>query len=226
MHIIDTCFAAQSKLFEKLLSEALQSPSLVGPSLEELERPCSTLIMRPEGNLVQALGLRIAEMADLFPGQVYYGAPNLHMTISALPDVVPGSILHRHLRRSLASHVGALRTFRMPLVGFGIIGSAVIIKAIDSEGQLGRLVRCLVADLEEEGFAVADLANLHTKIFWITAARLTEEPSPGLIDYICSQQNEDFGVADFGAMELVSTNSLFGPEVTRVIEKFSLADFS
>jgi 2'-5' RNA ligase len=226
MHIIDTCFAAQSKLFEKLLSEALQSGSLMGPALMELEQPCSTLVMRPQDELAQILASRIAELASLFPGQIYYGPKNLHLTVSALPDVVPGSILHRHLRRSLASHVGALRPLEMPVGGFGIIGSAIIIKAFDVEGLLARMVKCLVADIEEEGFAMADLADLHSKVFWLTAARLISPPSDELLDYVSKHKEESLGVANFEAIELVATDSLFSEDATKIMEKYSLGDFS
>jgi len=228
MHIIDTCLAEQSKLFEKLLSEALQREpqSLVGPSCAELARPCSTLVMRPQAELAQSLGARIAEVEKLFPGQLYYGAENLHMTVSALPDVAPRSMLHRHLRRSLASHVGAIRVMTMPVGGFGIIGSAVIIKAYDVEGLLARMVRCLVADIEEEGFAMKHLADLHMKIFWITAARLIQPPSAEFLDYISKHHNDNFGVANFETIELDQTDSIFSAAATEILEKYNLGDLS
>lgn len=228
MHIIDTCLAEQSNLFEKLLSEALQrdAESLVGPSRDELARPCSTLVMRPQQALAESLGARIAEVEALFPGQLYYRADNLHMTVSALPDVVPRSILHRHLRRSIASHVGALRALAMPVGGFGIIGSAVIIKTYDPEGLLARMVRCLVADIEEEGFAMAHLADLHMKIFWITAARLIAPPSAEFLAYIGQHQGESLGVANFATIELDQTDSIFSAQATEILEKYNLGDFS
>lgn len=226
MHIIDTTFAAQSKLFEKLLSEALQSRSMTSPTRAELESPCSTLVMRPTPDMAELLAEKVAILAERFPGQLYYGPGNFHLTVSALPDVVPGSILHRHLRRSLGSHVGALRPLEMPVGGFGIIGGAVIFKAFDNEGQLGRMVKCLAADIEEEGFAMADLAGLHTQIFWLTAARLMNAPSEEFLDFISRHKDESFGVANFGAMELVSTDSLFSEHATRVMESYNLGDFS
>jgi hypothetical protein len=182
--------------------------------------------MRPQEALAKVLAASVAEMAQQFPGQIYYGPDNLHLTVCGLPDVVPGSILHRHLRRSLASHVGALRPLEMPVGGFGIIGSAIIIRAFDNEGLLGRVVKCLVADIEEEGFAMADLADLHTKIFWLTAARLITPPSQGLLDYICNHQEESLGIANFEAIELVSTDSLFSEDATKIMEKYLLGDLS
>ncbi len=226
MNIIDTTFAAQSKLFEKLLSEAKQGGAMPLPTEDELKLPCSTLVMRPTTDMAAALAESVAELAARFPGQLYYGPENLHLTVSALPDVVPGSILYRHLRRSLGSHVGALRPLEMPVGGFGIIGSAVIIKAYDNEGLLGRMVRCLIADIEEEGFAMTDLAGLHTQVFWLTAARLIKQPSEQLLDYITSHQDERFGVANFELIELVSTDSLFSSHATRVMESYPLGDFS
>jgi hypothetical protein len=226
MHIIDTTFAAQSKLFEKLLSEALQNGSMTGPTRAELELPCSTLIMRPQPDMAAVLAEKVAFLAERFPGQLYYGQSNLHMTVCALPDVVPGSILHRHLRRSLGSHVGALRALEMPVGGFGIIGSAVIFRAFDTDGLLGRMVKCLAADIEEEGFAMADMAGLHTQIFWLTAARLITEPSKEFLDYISQHQDERFGVANFSLMEIVSTDSLFSEHATQIMESYNLGDFS
>jgi len=226
MHIIDTTFVAQSKLFEKLLSEAKQGGTMSLPTEAELKLPCSTLVMRPAAEMAEALADNVAELAARFPGQLYYGPDNIHLTVCALPDVVPGSILHRHLRRSLGSHVGALRPLEMPVGGFGIIGSAVIIKAYDNEGLLGRLVRCLIADIEEEGFSMAGLAGLHTQVFWLTAARLIKQPSEQLLDYITGHIDERFGVANFEAIELVSTDSLFSSHATRVMEKYPLGDFS
>ncbi len=226
MNIIDSCLAAQSKLFEKLLSEALQSQSLIGPDQAELRQPCASLVMRPQAQLAEALEARVAEMAELFPGQIYYGRKNFHLTVCALPDVVPGSILHRHVRRSLASHVGALRLIDMPVGGLGIIGSAIIIRAYDSDGLLGRLVQCLVADIEEEGFPLAYLADLHIRLFWMTAARLIAAPSKELLDYVCMRKEESLGLAQFGHIELVSTDSLFSEDATKILEKFSLGDLS
>lgn len=226
MNIIDTCLAAQSKLFEKLLSEALRSQSLTGSDPSELKQPCASLVMRPQEALAQALADRVAEMAELFPGQIYYGRKNFHLTVCALPEIVPGNILHRHVRRSLASHVGALRAMDMPVGGLGIIGSAIIIRAYDSDGLLGRLVQCLVADIEEEGFPLAYLADLHIRLFWMTAARLITPPSKELLDYVSKHKEESLGVAQFGDIELVSTNSLFSEDATKVLEKFSLGDLS
>ena len=229
MHIIDTCLTEQSKLFEKLLSEALQSgpdySRLVGPTLAQLDQPCSALLMRPPVALVEKLAECTQRLEALFPGQLFYGKSNIHMTVSALPKLVTGSQLHNHLGRSLASHVGALKPLAMPINGLGIIGSAVVFKAYDNEGQLGRLVRYLVADLEEEGFAMSDMAGFHTKIFWLTAARLIKPPSSELIDYVVQHSEENFGTANFEAIELVSTDSLFSESATKIVKKYNLADY-
>ncbi|MBU6451870.1 MAG: hypothetical protein KGS72_08850 [Cyanobacteria bacterium REEB67] len=219
----------QSKLFEKLLSEALQRgpdySALVGPTLAQLHQPCSALVMRPSAELVAKLAACTAQMEIFFPGQLFYGRSNIHMTVSALPKLVTGSQLHNHLGRSLASHVGALKPLAMPVVGLGIIGSAIVFKAFDSEGQLGKLVRYLVADLEEEGFSMTGMAGFHTKIFWLTAARLLKPPSAELLDYVLQHSEQDFGLARFDAIDLVSTDSLFSEMATSVVKKYNLADY-
>jgi 2'-5' RNA ligase len=229
MHIIDTCLIDQSKLFEKLLSEALETgpdyAPLVGPSMAQLELACSALVMRPPQALADQLAACTAEMASMFPGQLFYGRSNIHMTVSALPKLVPGSQMANHLGRSLASHVGSLKPLSMSVKGLGIIGSAVVFKAFDKEGQLGRLVRYLVADLEEGGFAMSEQAGFHTKIFWLTAARLMQPPSQAMLDYVVQNGEREFGQANFEAIQLVSTDSLFSEAATSTIKTYNLADY-
>lgn len=224
MYSTDTIQKSQIELFDKLLEQAAATWPPIPYSAKDLSRRCDTVVMRPQQT--EALMAVCQDLQAKFPGHLYYGAKNLHLTVFGLPDLKPKDPVSRHLTRLLMSHTPAMKPLAMPVSGLSIVGNTLVARCIDSHGFLARFVGSCVNELIEElGAAVEELpilVGLHSEIFWVTLARLTEGASFELLDHVRNKAHEQIDVLDFNTLELTNTDWLFSEAVTRVHKSFEL----
>lgn len=224
MQSTNTTQKSQIDLFDKLLEQAASTWPPIPYSAKDLSRRCDTVVMRPQQT--DKLITVCQDLQTKFPGHLYYGPANLHLTVFGLPDLKPKDQLSRHLTRLLMSHTPAMKPLAMPVSGLSIVGNTLVVRCIDSHGLLARFVGSCVNELIEElGAAVEELpilVGLHSEIFWITLARLTEGASEQLLEYVRLHAHEQIDVLDFNTLELVNTDWLFGEAVTKVHKSFEL----
>jgi hypothetical protein len=230
MHIIDSCVSLQAQLFEKLLQEARATWPPLASTSSQLAKQCFTLVMRPSEETKALLAEKLIPLAERFPGHIYYGAENYHLTVFGLPDLDKNKLAARHFDRYLASHVCALKPVTMPVGGLSVIGNTIIFKVFDTSGNLLQFNKSAVLELTEElygdGVDIAQMIGLHTELFWMTAARIGADAPPELFEAIAAQSDEAAGTVYFDTMEVLKTDQLFKPDQTKVIKSYMLGELN
>lgn len=219
-----TAIKSQTQLFDTLLDAVAADwpPTVFAP--EKLDSQCFALVMRP--SQTAALDQAVAALKERFPGHIYYGAENFHLTVFGLPQLNKGDALTRHLDRFLKSHTPALRPLAMPLSGLSIIGNTIVARCLDANGLLSRFVNACLDELREElGDSTGELeklVGLHRQIYWVTLARLAPGVDNTLLDFVREESSNQFGVARFSRMEVVETDLLFSAEATKKVKEYDL----
>lgn len=219
---------SQIALFDKLLEQAAVSWPPIPYSAADLGRRCDTLVMRPDST-----GALIAvknECQRLFPGHLYYDAVNLHLTIFGLPDLKPKDPLTRHLTRLLMKHTPAMRRLSMRVSGLSIVGNTLVARCIDTQGHLARFVQSCVAELIEELEGAVEelpiLVGLHSEIYWVTLARISQDAPGALLEYVQERAHKEITVVNFDTIELTNTDWLFSADGTKVLKSFELGSLT
>lgn len=226
MSIISACLLAQNRVFQKLLEDVRVGWPPAAAGTAALEEQCFTLVLVPDRACREAIDSRLEILRQRFGEHIYYGAPNLHVTVFGIHEKLVSEMVMSHLHRFLAAHLGALKPFSMPLGGFSIVGNTLVVKAFDGDGKLLEFCRLALRELTDEiygeGIDVEAMIGLHSEIFWLSAARLAADADPALLEYVTECADESIATATFDEMLLCSTDQLFSPGKTTVLRNYPL----
>jgi hypothetical protein len=159
----------------------------------------------------------ITEIANRWPWNIAYTAPQLHITVTGLGGSNYWAVRESGLQMIMQQATADQEPIEIKIHGLNILRNTMIVQAINVDDRLTKLVDKLSNSIKPIDTAQNFRTGIHSEVWWTSIVRLYNPIPDDLLDFVSAHRNSHLGSGLIDSVHLIETTKGFDLSKTKII---------